>query len=129
MPLDRTSTLNSNGARRRSSLIHGARISARLIDLFSFYDRFSCILFQSVRSGVSARPTPMTTSVLFAGGYNRRDELFLVQLGNMRSTTITPVDGDGKPIKSFIARGRRDRLFLQNKDAFFVISVSDVDHE
>ncbi len=66
-------------------------------------------------------------TVLFAGGYNRKDELFLVRLGNMRSKTIIPIDGDGKPIKSFIAYGRRERLFLQSKDALFVISVSDVD--
>jgi hypothetical protein len=67
-------------------------------------------------------------TVLFAGGYKRKDELFLVQLDNMRSKTIIPVDGDRKPIKSFPARGRQDHLFLQSKVALFVIKVSDVEH-
>ena len=67
--------------------------------------------------------------ILFAGGYDRKDELFLVQLGDMRSKSIIPVDGRGKPIKTFTAFGRRDRLFLQTKDSLFVISISDrADH-
>jgi hypothetical protein len=67
--------------------------------------------------------------VLFAGAYKRKDELFLIRLDNMSSETIIPVGGDHKPIKSFYARGRRDRLFLQNSVAFFMISVSDQDWE
>ncbi len=64
--------------------------------------------------------------ILFAGGYERKNELFLVQPGNMRSKTMIPVDARGKFIKRFTAHGRRDRLFLQNKDALFVItSVAD----
>jgi hypothetical protein len=64
---------------------------------------------------------------LFAGGYKRKDELFLVQLGNMSSRAIIPVDRRGQPFKSFTAYGRRDRLFLQSKDALFVVSVSDTE--
>ncbi len=64
--------------------------------------------------------------ILFAGGYERKNELFLVRPGNMRSKTMIPVDARGNFIKRFTAHGRRDRLFLQNKDALFVItSVAD----
>jgi hypothetical protein len=63
--------------------------------------------------------------ILFAGGYNRKNELFLVQLRNMRCKTIMPVDALGETVKKFAAHGRRDRLFLQRKDALYVISASD----
>jgi len=64
--------------------------------------------------------------ILFAGGYERKNELFLVQTGNMRSKSMIPVDSRGKHIKRFTAHGRRDRLFIQSKDAMFAISVSDL---
>ncbi len=63
--------------------------------------------------------------ILFAGGYERKDELFLVQPGNMRNKTIIPVDDRGKPVKRFAAHGRGDRLFLRSKDALFVIGAAD----
>ena len=65
-------------------------------------------------------------SVLFAGGYNRKGEMFLVNLGNMRSETTIPVDGSGEPIKVLDAHGRRDRLFLQSTDGLFVIGVAEL---
>ena len=64
--------------------------------------------------------------ILFAGGYERKNELFLVQPGNTRSKTMIPIDARGKFVKRFTAHGRRDRLYLQSKVALFELSVSDL---
>jgi hypothetical protein len=65
--------------------------------------------------------------ILFSGGYHRKDELFLVQLGDMKNKSIIPVDSDGTPVKAITTYGRRDRLFLQSKEVLFVVSVSDTE--
>lgn len=66
-------------------------------------------------------------TVLFAGGYKRKSELFLVHLEEMRPQPHIPVQDGGEPIKPFTACGRKECLFLQSKDTLFVISVSDLE--
>ncbi len=64
---------------------------------------------------------------LFASGYSISDEMFLVTLLNMNTETIVPVDDRGDHIHIREAYGRKDRLFLQNEEALFTVSVDDVE--
>jgi hypothetical protein len=51
-----------------------------------------------------------------------------VRRKSIDALTTIPLDAvRGKPLKMFTAHGRRDRLFLQSKDALFVVSLSDMD--
>jgi hypothetical protein len=59
--------------------------------------------------------------VLFAGGYNRKDELFLVHLATMKCRTLLAVDDEHQPIKPIHAFGRRGSLFLQTDDSLFIL--------
>jgi hypothetical protein len=61
---------------------------------------------------------------LFAGGYNKRDRLFLVDLATSEVRERIPVDEAGEPIEGFAAFGRGSRLWLQSGNAVFVVDLS-----
>lgn len=55
--------------------------------------------------------------VLFTGGYNKRNRLFLVDLDTSKVQQRIPVDGEGKEIVAFSAFGRGSGLWLQSETA------------
>jgi hypothetical protein len=73
-------------------------------------------------SGGFAVRAPM---VLFAGGYDRRDDLILARLGDKRGMGLIATDEGGRPLEGFSAFGRRDHLFLQTEEALYVVEVPD----
>ncbi len=62
-------------------------------------------------------------AVLFAGGYNRKGELFLFSLDTMKCRSLLAVDDGDEQIKSLHAFGRQGSLFLQTADSLFVLSA------
>jgi hypothetical protein len=62
--------------------------------------------------------------VLFAGDYEKRDRLFLVDLATSKVRERIPVDEAGKPIEGFAAFGRGSRLWLGAGGAVFVVGVA-----
>jgi hypothetical protein len=61
---------------------------------------------------------------LFAGGYDKRDRLFLVDLTTSRVRERVPVDGDGNALAPFSAFGRGSRLYLSSGTGEFVIDLA-----
>ncbi len=64
-------------------------------------------------------------AVLFEGGYDDKDTLHLVRLGEKRTLKLIATGEDGRPLKKFSAFGRRDRLYLQTEEALHVVDVPD----
>jgi hypothetical protein len=61
---------------------------------------------------------------LFAGGYSKRNRLFLVDLATSKFRERIPVDMAGKAMEGFAAFGRGSSLWLQSGNAVFVIDLS-----
>ncbi len=59
--------------------------------------------------------------VLFAGGYENRNRLFLVDLDSSKVDQRIPVDADGNEIADFTAFGGGNRLWLQSGCAIFLV--------
>jgi hypothetical protein len=76
-----------------------------------------------LRQPISGSPAfaVLDDSVLFAGGYRKRDSLFLVNLGSLRSKEMLPVDPAGTRIRKFSAFARRSVMFLATNEALFRI--------
>ncbi len=66
--------------------------------------------------------------ILFAGGYSKRNRLFLVDLATSKVKERIPVDEKDQVIESFAAFGRGNRLWLQAGSALFVVDLSDEDN-
>lgn len=60
---------------------------------------------------------------LFAGGYSRKGNLYLVRPGERNATELTPVSEDGRQVGRFAASGRQNRLFLQTEEALLFVDV------
>ncbi len=60
-------------------------------------------------------------SILFAGGYKDKTDLFLVRPGEKRALKLDPTDEVGQHLGRFSAFGRGNRLFLQTEVALFVV--------
>ena len=64
-------------------------------------------------------------TALFGGGYNDRDTLHRVRLGDKRAVKFALTDEHGRLLKRFSAFGRRDSLFLQTDEALYVVELPD----
>ncbi len=62
--------------------------------------------------------------VLFAGGYENRNRLFLVNLDTSKAQQRIPVDAEGDEIDDFTAFGRGSRLWLQSDSAVFCVDLT-----
>lgn len=60
---------------------------------------------------------------LFAGCYDKRDSLFIVNLNKMEFEELIPVDESGEVISSFRAFGRGAKLFLYKQDMWSVVRL------
>lgn len=65
---------------------------------------------------------------LLAGGYSKRNRLFLVDLATSKVKERIPVDEKGRAIEGFAAFGRESHLWLQSGSALFVVDLSDEDN-
>lgn len=63
---------------------------------------------------------------LFAGGYEDREFLFLVRLGEKRVLKVRPTDEQGRPLTKFTAFGRGGRLLLQTDEALRSVDVAEL---
>ncbi len=63
--------------------------------------------------------------VLFAGGYENRNRLFLVDLETLKVEQRIPVDADGNEIDDFTAFGRGSSLWLQSGSTLFLVDLSE----
>lgn len=61
---------------------------------------------------------------LFAGCYEKRDSLFLVNLNNLEFEELIPVDESGEVIRSFRAFGRGTKLFFAHQSRWSVIRLN-----
>ncbi len=65
---------------------------------------------------------------LLAGGYSKRNRLFLVDFATSKVKERIPVDVKGQAIEGFAAFGRGNRLWLQAGSALFVVDLPDEDN-
>jgi hypothetical protein len=64
--------------------------------------------------------------VLFGGSHNRKDSLFLGQLGGRAFEELTPVDERGKPLRRFRAFGRHHFLYLATEEALRAVDLNNL---
>jgi hypothetical protein len=64
-------------------------------------------------------------TALSGGGYDDKDSLHLVRLGEKKTLKMIPTDEVGRPLKKFSAFGRRDRLYLQTLEALHAVDLAD----
>jgi hypothetical protein len=64
--------------------------------------------------------------VLFAGSYDQRNRLFLVNLDTPKAQQLIPEDEDGNEITAFSAIGRGSKLWLRAGGGLFVVELSVV---
>jgi len=62
--------------------------------------------------------------VLFRGGYQDRDRLYLVSLNSQRSQELAPTDPSGERIADFRAFARGSCFYLRTNVALFVIDAA-----
>lgn len=62
-------------------------------------------------------------TALFAGNYDKRDSLFIVNLDSMEFEELIPITQSGQVLKSFRAFGRASRLFLYTKNRWSVVRL------
>ena len=60
---------------------------------------------------------------LCVGGYDDRNRLHVVRLGEKKTSKFVPVDQDGQRIETCRAFARRNRLFLQTESALYKVDV------
>ncbi len=63
---------------------------------------------------------------LFAGSYEVRELLFLVDLDTMEADALRPVDQDGNEVRFDQAFGRGSRLYLVSGDALLVVELREL---
>ena len=63
---------------------------------------------------------------LFCGTYDKRDHLFLLELGSMAVTECEVLDKVGDPLKGFRGIGRRSALHLGTADALYSLDIDEV---
>jgi hypothetical protein len=64
---------------------------------------------------------------LFAGGYDERGKVVLVELGSRRSKKLSPIDEQGQPIEPHQFRGRGSVLYLVGEAALYRIDLATLD--
>lgn len=63
---------------------------------------------------------------LFAGGYEDRGSLFMVDLAAMTCECLRPVGEDGEPLLEFCSFGRGSRIFLETLTALHAIDLAEL---
>lgn len=64
--------------------------------------------------------------VLFAGGYQERQSLFLVSLFPVKAQQLQPVNNDSEALTAFSAFGRGSKLYLIQGACVYMIDANDV---
>ena len=64
---------------------------------------------------------------LFAGGYHKRQSLFLVRLDTNAVEEMQPVTDEGAPIAMVTAFGRGSRLYLRDEQSLFSIDLAQLE--
>ncbi len=64
--------------------------------------------------------------ILFCGGYNKRDRLFLVALPSMAVTEIELLDRLGQPLREFRGIGRRSVLHISTAETLYRLDVDEL---